>query len=187
MSGAGIRWQAIRRRIADLGSALRHSAGGRSALSTAYERLRMLARSYRRRRDLLQQLERNDEQYRRDAVRKSRRARRRSLALLLRLLNPTQRQEFRKTGHFHVIGASTGECYRIRTDMIANIDVMQDNGTVKYRLCVRPAGDVPVYDVMAAQLLHLQDAAVERRFLQHANVLTTLPEDRVYFRSIWLA
>jgi len=152
-----------------------------------YGRVREFGRNYQRRRELLQQIERNDELYRREAIRRARRARRRSLLLLGRLLNAAQRQEFRKSGHFHVIGASTGDRYRIRTDMIANIDVMHENGTVKYRLCVRPAGDVPVYDVMAAQLLHLQDPTVERRFLQHANVLTSLPEDRVYFRSVWLA
>jgi len=170
------RWQAIRDWF-----------GGTGGVQRILARLRALARRYRHHRNLLQELERNDEQYRRDALRRARRAKRRSLVLLGRLMNGAQREEFRRTGHFHVIGASTGDRYRIRTDMIANIDVMHDNGTVKYRLCVRPAGDVPVYDVMAAQLLHLQDAASERRFLLHANVLTCLPEDRVYFRSIWLA
>lgn len=122
-----------------------------------------------------------------DAVRKERRAKRRALLLLMRLLNPEQRQEFRERRYFHVTGGSSRERYRIRMDMIANIDVLGDDGKTKYRLCIHPTGGVPVYDVMAAQLLHLQDPATEERFRHQANVLPALPEDRVYPRSVWLA
>lgn len=142
---------------------------------------------YRERRGLVQEALQQDEQDRREALRKARRAKRRALVLFLKLLNSEQRQEFRKYRHIYVTGARTGDRYRIRIDTVANIDVMHPDGTVKYRLCVRPVGNVPVFDVMAAQLLHLQDQDAEPRFLCQANILSTLREDRLYFRSIWLA
>lgn len=128
---------------------------------------------------------RDSERVREDAMRKERRAKRKALLLLLKQLNPEQRQEFRKYRHFHVIGGSSGDRYRIRVDMIANIDVLRDDGKAKYRLCVRPVDDVPMYDVMAAQLLHLQDPRTEPRFLQQANIHSTLPESHVCFRTTW--
>jgi hypothetical protein len=109
-------------------------------------------------------------------VRDERRAKRRALSLLMRLLSPEQRQEFRQYRYFHVTGASSGDRYRIRIDLIANIDVLDDNGKVWHRLCVHPAGAVPLYDVMASQLLQLQDPIAEVRLLQQANVFPPLTE-----------
>ncbi|MGH7461883.1 MAG: hypothetical protein ACREMA_12785, partial [Longimicrobiales bacterium] len=60
------------------------------------------------------------------------------------------------------------------------------NDSVMYRLCAHPAGDIPVYDVMAAQMLHLQDAATEQRFLQHANVHPALSEEGLRARAAWI-
>ncbi len=122
-----------------------------------------------------------------EVIRTERRAKRRALVLLTKLLNPEQRQEFRKSGYFHVIGGNSRVRYRIRAVTIANIDVMGDDGKVKYRLCVAPAGGVPLYDVMAAQLLHLQDPIAEPRLLQQANALPALSEDSAYSRSAWIA
>jgi hypothetical protein len=110
------------------------------------------------------------------AARQDRRAMRRSLVLLLRVMSPEQRREFRERRYFHVIGARSGNRYRIRTEWIANIDVIGYDGRVGCRLCVRPAGGVPLYDAMAAQLLQLQDPRAEQRLLQQANVLSALFE-----------
>lgn len=98
------------------------------------------------------------------------RAKRRSLGLMLALLSPEQHAEFHRYRYFHVIGAETGNRYRIRVASFANIDVIGPSGSTLYRLCAHPRGDVPVYDVMAAQMLHLQDAQTERAFLRFANV-----------------
>jgi len=141
---------------------------------------RQLHLFYERFREEMQGAQRYREMTWQDAVREDRRANRRALILLTKLLNPEQRQEFRKSGHFQVIGGSTGDRYRIRAGMIANIDVLRDDGTVKYRLCVLPTGGVPVYDVMAAQLLHLQDPDSEPRMLQQANVYLARPGGRVF-------
>jgi hypothetical protein len=142
---------------------------------------------YERVREQVYETQRNSELSRQDEVRKDRRAKRRSLSLLMRLLNPEQRQEFRTFRHFHVIGGSSGNCYRIRVAAFANIDVLCANGRVKHRLCAHPTGGVPVYDVMAAQLLHLQDPVAEQRFLQRANVHPALAEDWVRSRPSWIA
>lgn len=138
-------------------------------------------------REWMQEAERDSDRVRQEAMRNERRAKRRALILLLKLLNPEQRQEFWKYRYFHVVGGSSGERYRIRADMIANIDVLQPDGTVKHRLCVRPAGEIPVYDVMAAQMLHLQDAQTELRFLRQGNILSALPENHVSLRTTWIS
>jgi hypothetical protein len=119
-------------------------------------------------------------------IRNDRRAKRRALGLLMGLLNEEQRQEFCAYRHFHVIGGLSGNRYRIRIAAFANIDVLGFNDSVMYRLCAHPAGDIPVYDVMGAQLLHLQDAATEQRFLQHANVHPALSEEGFRARSAWI-
>jgi len=122
-----------------------------------------------------------------ERIRNDRRAKRRALGLLMGLLNDEQRQEFCTYRHFHVVGGLSGNRYRIRVAAFANIDVLGFNESVMYRLCAHPAGDIPVYDVMAAQMLHLQDAATEQRFLQHANVHPALSEDGLRTRTAWIS
>jgi len=131
--------------------------------------------------------QRNSELVARERIRNDRRAKRRALGLLMGLLTDEQRQEFCTYRHFHVIGGLSGNRYRIRVAAFANIDVLGFNESVMYRLCAHPAGDIPVYDVMAAQLLHLQDAATEQRFLQHANVHPALSEDGLRTRTAWIS
>jgi hypothetical protein len=96
------------------------------------------------------------------------RAEQRALSLLLNLMSQEQRHEFETYGYFHVTGGNSGDCYRIRDDSAVNIDVVGENGAVRYRLCARPAGDIPMYDIMAGQLLYLQDGSAEKRFLNQA-------------------
>lgn len=93
----------------------------------------------------------------------------RALSLLLTLLTEEQRAEFKAVGHFHVTGGGTGTRYRIRRDSAVNIDVLGEDGNVRFRLCARPAGNIPMYDVIAGQLLYLQDRSTEAHFLNHAN------------------
>jgi hypothetical protein len=97
-----------------------------------------------------------------------------SLSLLLNLLSDEQRFEFQSHGFFHVTGGRSGDRYRIRRDSVVNIDVLGKDGTVRIYLCARPTGNLPIYDVMAAQLLYLQDRESETRFLDQANRHATL-------------
>jgi len=115
------------------------------------------------------------------------RAKRRSLTLLLNLLSPAQREEFRRYRHFHVIGGETGTLYRIRVASFTNIDVIASTGDTMHHLCVHPGGDVPVYDVMAGQMLHLQDAATERAFLRSANVHPAVSQRRRGEWEFWMS
>lgn len=102
------------------------------------------------------------------------RAEQRARALLLSLLNTEQRAEFEASSYFHVTGGSSGQRYRIRADSAVNIDVFAQDGSVRFHLCARPAGNIPMYDVMAGQLLYLQDGATEAFFLERANRHVTI-------------
>lgn len=138
---------------------------------------RSVQRYWRQIREQWRNVQYTHELARREAelVRKAaRRNRRRALVLLISLLNTAQRLEFRRYGYFHVTGGSSGERYRIRIDTVANIDVLHVNGAPKHRLCAGPV-DVPVYAMMAGQLLYLQDPASEHRFLRHAKVHPVYP------------
>jgi hypothetical protein len=139
---------------------------------------------YERVREQVLEPQRNSELARQEEIRRDRRADRKSLCLLMRLLNEEQRQEFRNFRHFHVTGGSSGNRYRIRVGMIANIDVLRSDGKVNHRLCAHPTG-IPVYDVMAAQLLHLQDPVTEQQFLKRANAQLASAQDRVLPGSVW--
>jgi hypothetical protein len=85
-------------------------------------------------------------------------------------MSAEQRQTFRTLGYFFVTGAHSGDRYCIRADMNANIDVLEHAGGADYRLCVLPAGEIPIYDVMAAQLLYLQDPRAEVLLLREAKL-----------------
>jgi len=196
MSALNRVWHAIRRFIASADTTAAPNPGAglpdrahlrNGSLETLFAGMRRSCGFFRQIREHIRETQRDSEQIRQDAMRNERRAKRKSLILLMSLLNPEQRQEFRQYRYFHVTGGSSGDRYRIRVGMIANIDVLRNDGKVKYRLCVRPNGDIPVYDVMAGQLLHLQDPETEQRFRQQANIHSALPDDHVYFRTTWVS
>ncbi len=110
----------------------------------------------------------------REAIQRAR-AEERARTLLLTLLSEEQRGDFQSKGYFHVTGGSSGDRYRIRFDSTVNIDVLGADGSVRYRLCARPVGDIPMYDVMAGQILHLQDGGAELRFLEQAKRHDAIP------------
>lgn len=101
-------------------------------------------------------------------------ATKKAYSLLLDLLSEEQRLEFQSRGFFYVTGGNSGDRYRIRLDSAVNIDVLGTDGTVRHHLCARPTGNIPMYDVMAAQLLYLQDRASEAYFLDQAKRHVTL-------------
>lgn len=127
----------------------------------------------RRCRDWLRASLRARERRSRQAQQKAQ-AEQRALSLLLNLLSQEQRGEFEKYGYFHVTGGSSGDRYRIRRNSGVNVDVLGDDGNVDYHLCARPCGDIPMYDVMAGQLLFLQDRDAEAKYLERARKHVTL-------------
>lgn len=136
--------------------------------------------------DCLDAARRRNEQAAIEETKSYLRAKRRSLTLMLGLLNPQQREEFRNYHYFHVIGGKTGVRYRIRVASFANIDIIGPNGRTMSRICAHPAGDVPVYDVMAAQMLHLADAATEKTFLRYTNVHPVVGSERRTDGAFWV-
>lgn len=96
------------------------------------------------------------------------------MSLLLSLMNGEQHDEFERYGYFHVTGGSSGDRYRIRRNSGVNVDVLGNDGNVEYHLCARPSGEIPMYDVMAGQLLFLQDRNAEPHFLGQAKKHVTL-------------
>ena len=93
-----------------------------------------------------------------------RRARERSLSLLVRCLAPAQRAEFARSHAFKVRGES-GQQYRITYATTANIEVLTQSGIVGRRLCAGPVG-VPTPAAMLAQKLMLETR--ESEFLRIA-------------------
>ncbi|NEX60519.1 hypothetical protein [Noviherbaspirillum galbum] len=171
-------WRAVRQRLSRS-----HVHDGASCQRAGTFRISRLVGWLR---DQVLAARRHNEQMLIEEARRARCAKRRALGLLTGLLDTEQRQEFRTLRYFHVIGGSTGTRYRIRVASFANIDVLGATGRPMYRLCAHPAGDIPIYDIMAGQLLHLQDPTTEERFLRMANVHTALSELRPSSGPNWV-
>jgi hypothetical protein len=80
----------------------------------------------------------------------------RARKLLREWLSPEQREQFDKTGHFEVIGGSSGKKYRIFTGTGVNVLQLDDQGQPAMGLCFVPAGHLAVGDVMLAQKIALE-------------------------------
>lgn len=183
MPSPGVSWGALRRALGRF-----FGVGEQQPAAEAQDRQEGgLHGFYRWAREQVLDARRHNEELMRDERHNVRRAQRRSLTLLMRLQTPEQREEFRMTRQFHVTGGKTGTRYRIRAATLVNIDVLDNDGMVMHRLCAHPTGDVPLYDVLAAQMLHLQDATTELRFLQQAYVHSALPDSRVRSGNLWTA
>lgn len=98
------------------------------------------------------------------------RASRKALSLLLRVLNPRQRQSLRETGSFTLLGGASGLRYRLRTSGQANVEQLDAAGAVAYRLRIAPACELAFPGWLTMQALHLQDQEMEYPFLVAAQV-----------------
>lgn len=97
-------------------------------------------------------------------------ARDRADELLQSMLSEQQREAYRLTGEFEVMG-SAGGVYRIRRGTSGNVDWIAPDGTVGARLCAHPEmreGWMPDQDVALAQMLALRTD--EAGFIGMANV-----------------
>jgi len=70
--------------------------------------------------------------------------------LLIQHLNEKQKRVYEENKCIPIDGQS-GKKYVIRRGRAKNIDVLKDDGTVEYRLCVHPQEQVPDEDTMLAQ------------------------------------
>ena len=76
--------------------------------------------------------------------------------LLLAMLSPAQREQYKLNRCFDVIGGETGKRYRIRYGQQMNIEELDRKGRRVRLLCFVPKGPVPVGDIMLAQKLALE-------------------------------
>lgn len=97
-------------------------------------------------------------------------AAKRAEGLLLSCLTPQQLETYKANKWFVVEGGKSKTKYRVRhaDHMVANVDVLKDDGTVSHRLCAHlPIGTVPTSDQLLAQKLMLEGN--EDHFLKTAN------------------
>ena len=96
------------------------------------------------------------------------RARRRARRLLVANLNPEQRRELKRKGHFHVAG-SKGNIYRIASSLPFNVRLAGEARRSRIFFCLEAEDpDLPMEDVMLAQKLLLETD--EGEFLRLANM-----------------
>lgn len=107
------------------------------------------------------------QRYAAEAERKRRAAKRRATVILMRNLTPEQRESYKLHKMFEVL-ARSGQRYRINRGRVANVDVLDEKGKVKHRLCAHPDVFCPDEDTMLAQKLMLEN--LEQEFVRTANV-----------------
>jgi len=91
----------------------------------------------------------------------------RARSLLIDALTAPQLERFLKDECIP-IDTKAGNKYLIKKGRVANINVLNADGSIKHRLCAHPAVEVPDYDTMLAQMLHLKYS--EEDFLKIANM-----------------
>jgi hypothetical protein len=97
------------------------------------------------------------------------RARKRARKLLHASLDPWQRKELKRKGHFHVVG-SKGNEYRIASAFPVNVRLAGEAKRSRIFFCLYAEDpQVPVEDVMLAQKLLLESD--EGAFLHAANMI----------------
>jgi hypothetical protein len=106
---------------------------------------------------LAQEARRAAEEARKAAVAKA-------VALLREHLDESQRQEFERDRHFHVISQS-GKRYRLRVGRSGNVFELDEQGREVNRYCIHPGEWVPDEDTMLAQKLLLETDEGEFRRL----------------------
>lgn len=93
-------------------------------------------------------------------------AKEKSHKLLLSVLDPQQKEELKTKGHFHC-KSQKGFVYRIYTGTHGNVKRLDERGKEVESLCIQP-DNVPVYDAMLAQKLHIE--MNEDEFRKTANI-----------------
>jgi len=115
------------------------------------------------------------EQRQRDEAAKDAARRKRARELLVDVLNPEQREQFEKDGHFELL--VNGRLYRVRPERRVELLDLKSKRTLSY-YCVHPdlTHYLPAEDVALAQMLLLQSD--EATFLATAN-MTLAQQDGV--------
>jgi len=97
-----------------------------------------------------------------------RRGERQALGMLLGMLNDGQRRSLRECACFYVCGAASGTVYRLMAKGRAEIDQLDREGAVQYRLQMSAACVLPLHAALLVHALHLQDPESEHAYLSGA-------------------
>jgi hypothetical protein len=80
----------------------------------------------------------------------------RAIQLLKQNLSPVQLEQYKRSGHFDVIGGDTGRRYRIRRGHQMNVELLDRNGRRVCCLCFMPESTLAAGDIMLAQKIALE-------------------------------
>jgi hypothetical protein len=80
----------------------------------------------------------------------------RGIKLLKDWLSAEQLSQFRKYGHFEVVGCATGRRYRIRYGLVTNVHELDEQGRAIAGWCFVPNQPLVQGDVMLAQKIALE-------------------------------
>lgn len=99
------------------------------------------------------------------------RGERQVLCMLLGMLNEAQRRSLRECACFDLRGAASGAIYRLRAKGQAEIDQLDRDGKVQYRLHIPAACMLPLHAALLVHVLHLQDMESEHAYLSGATIV----------------
>lgn len=101
---------------------------------------------------------------------RKRRGERQALCMLLGMLSDVQRRSLRECACFDVRGAASGTMYRLKANGRAEIDQLDRDGRVQYRLHIQAACMLPLHTALLVHALHLQDPESEHVYLGGATI-----------------
>ncbi len=102
---------------------------------------------------------------------RKRRGERQALCMLLGMLNDAQRCSLRKSACIDLRGAASGTMYRLKARGRVEIDQLDRDGKVQYRLHIPAAGLLPLHTALLVHVLHLQDPDSEHGYLSGATIV----------------
>lgn len=102
---------------------------------------------------------------------RKRRGERKALCMLLGMLNDAQRRSLRECGCFDLRGAASGMMYRLKARGRAEVDQLDRDGKVQYRLHIPAACMLPLHAALLVHTLHLQDPESEHAYLSGATIV----------------
>jgi hypothetical protein len=101
------------------------------------------------------------------------RGERQALCMLLGMLNDAQRRSLRESASIDLRGAASGTMYRLRARGQAEIEQLDRDGKVQYRLHIAAACMLPLHASLLVHALHLQDSDSEHAYLSGATIVAS--------------
>ncbi|MBV0881958.1 hypothetical protein KTQ42_22020 [Noviherbaspirillum sp. L7-7A] len=100
-----------------------------------------------------------------------RRGKRQALCILLAMLSDDQRRSLRQSACIELRGAASGTVYRLRAREQAEIEQLDREGKVQYRLHIPAPCMLPLHAALLVHVLHLRDPESEHAYLSGATIL----------------